>query len=275
MADEIVGPGAPPEAVVRAVEENLFERWRFQDGWPQMRLRTAPDLASMTVCDVRSPVFNSVSGARFDAASADDRIAEVVDEYRGLDLPAQWWVTPSATPADLARRLVAHGFSHEDDMAGMAADLAGMDFDRALPSGVQVEEIRDASTLLEEWISIFAADMTWSSDVLRTYIESLAAPGFDSALPFRHFTARLDDGPVATSSVLCAGGAAGLFGMATVPWARHRGIGTAMALAAMRWGVGRGYKLGVTVATDMGRRVYASIGFREVCTVSLYRLPQA
>jgi GNAT superfamily N-acetyltransferase len=240
-----------------------------------LHVQSSADVASVTVTDVLSPVFNSVAGARFDPAGADARIAQIVAEYRRRDVPAQWWVGPSASPADLGPRLTAHGFSHEGDLPGMAADLAAMDFDRPLPDGLEIAEVRNASVLIDEWTPVFGADTDWSPSVLRTYIESLTAPGFDTSLPFRHFVGRLEGEPVATSSVLCARGVVGLFGEGTVPSARRRGIGAAMALAALRWGAERGYRVGVTVATDMGRSVYAKIGFRHVCAVSLYRLPRA
>ena len=69
--------------------------------------------------------FNGATRARFTEATADDRIETVLRRFRDEKIPMVWWVGPTATPADLADRLVAHGLAREEAAPGMAVSLDG------------------------------------------------------------------------------------------------------------------------------------------------------
>ena len=66
-------------------------------------------------------------------------------------------------------------------------------------------------------------------------------------------------------------GVAAVFGVATAPEARGKGIGAAITLIAYQEAKQMGYRHGVLFATDLGAPVYRRIGFRDVgATISRY-----
>jgi predicted acetyltransferase len=67
-------------------------------------------------------------------------------------------------------------------------------------------------------------------------------------------------------------GVAGIFGVATVPEARGRGLGTAISLHALREARDMGYKVSVLLSSRMGYRIYQRLGFKEYCRLEIYRL---
>jgi predicted acetyltransferase len=94
--------------------------------------------------------------------------------------------------------------------------------------------------------------------------------GIGHGFPLHHFLGRLDGEPVATASLLPAGGIAGVYDVSTVPEARRRGIGTAMTLATLRAARDLGYQLAFLQPSAMGRPLYERIGFRQRCVCPVY-----
>ena len=89
----------------------------------------------------------------------------------------------------------------------------------------------------------------------------------------RRFVAFLDGEPVATSRLSMAGGVAGLYTMVTLPHARRRGIGLAMAHRALLAGREAGMRIAVLQATDMGFPIYLRLGFEELFTYEMLARP--
>ncbi len=56
----------------------------------------------------------------------------------------------------------------------------------------------------------------------------------------------------------------------TVPDARRRGIGAAIALAALREARSLGYQAAVLGTSEMARGIYTRLGFRQYCTIATY-----
>jgi len=50
----------------------------------------------------------------------------MMEEFRRRRLPLLWQIGPSSQPPDLRQRLLAHGFTHEEDEPAMALDLLAM-----------------------------------------------------------------------------------------------------------------------------------------------------
>ena len=76
-----------------------------------------------------SPVdyLNCVVHADLSPQEADGDITASIERLRAHEVPGSWHVGLSVRPADLGRRLVAHGFEYggDDDDIGMAVDLSG------------------------------------------------------------------------------------------------------------------------------------------------------
>ena len=79
------------------------------------------------------------------------------------------------------------------------------------------------------------------------------------------------DGEAVASSLLVPGaGVAGIYCVATLPAARRRGIGSALALRALLEGRARGYRAGVLAAEEAGVGLYRRLGLQEYCKIGCY-----
>ena len=65
-------------------------------------------------------------------------------------------------------------------------------------------------------------------------------------------------------------GTVGVYNVATVEDARRRGYGAAVTRRAIADGVTRGATVAILQSSDMGRPVYAAMGFREVLAFRVF-----
>jgi GNAT superfamily N-acetyltransferase len=106
------------------------------------------------------------------------------------------------------------------------------------------------------------------SDVVRAYLapSMLRAPGIAC------FVARVDGRAVSSSLAIEIDGSVGVFGVATLPDARGRGVGTAITAAAVDWARDRA-DLAWLQASEDGRNVYERMGFEVVSDWDVWVLP--
>ena len=127
-----------------------------------------------------------------------------------------------------------------------------------------------------------------NDEMLGTYVRTVAK-GFDIPASIHDSIAELERGvgvgpdvflsryigyqngiPVASSAMLIHSGVAGMYNVATLPEARKQGIGAAMTRMPLIDAQLKGYRVGTIQAMEMGYSVYKKLGFRDVCSISLY-----
>lgn len=264
---------APTDDELRfAFAANLFDLFRAMSHLPGAEIQEQAQLARHSAPPF-NPMFKGVWQSRLADREADDAIDECVAWFRQRNAPfAFWWVDPRATPADLGTRLQAHGFvPWEEHAPGMAADLTTLNDDLMLrvPEGYVQERVTDERGLhdfkaafvngfeIPEWAGQAWVDATLAFDIERA--------------PWRCYVGRLNGTPVASNMLFNGAGVASVFGVATVPEARGRGIGAAITLIAYAEARQLGYRHGVLFGTELGVPVYRRIGFRDVgATISRY-----
>ncbi len=255
-------------ALIKAIEDNHTEYMLDLRRSPQVALRHDPEI-TWFVTSFPLAGFNRVLQARFDAGDIDAKIEAVLGLYRSRGLPLLWHIGPSTRPADLAQRLIAHGFICTANEPGMAGDLLALEDDPPLPHGLTVQHVSDVETLWE-WCLAFKLASGTSSTVSETLfrIEASLGPGQNPAR--RLYIGFMREKPVATSLVFLGAGVAGLYSVATTPELRQQGIGRAMTLVPLLEARAMGYRIGTLHATEMGLRVYHRLGFQEYCRLSRY-----
>jgi GNAT superfamily N-acetyltransferase len=180
-----------------------------------------------------------------------------------------WWTGPATRPADLGTHLEGHGFSHEGDATGMAADLMKLNEGLTTPSGLIIEQVSDMETL-KQWCHVLTVGFGLPEIVDQAYFDLFASLGFGAELSIRNYLGWLKGEPVATSTRFLGAGVAGVYCVATVPNARGQGIGTAMTLFPLREARVLGYLVSILQASEMGVSVYRHLGFQEYCKIGQY-----
>ncbi len=169
----------------------------------------------------------ALSGESHAIEARIDQIHQSLTDARST--PATWWITPSTEPADLGERLLARGFTAAEREYGMVVDT-----NRVAAPTADVEPVDEPATL-DEWLEVMARSYGWAD---RRRAEACA-------------------------SLFTAGGHAFVTNVGTVPEARGHGSGTSATLAVVAIARDLGYRQASLAASEMGRSIYARIGFRE------------
>jgi predicted GNAT family acetyltransferase len=141
----------------------------------------------------------------------------------------------------------------EPAMAIRVADVSPA----VVPAGVEIVPVTDAE-LLGRLVDVEVR----SFGSKRTVAERLLGPG-QLALPaVRFYAALLDGRPVAQAYTHTVNGAISVWGVATLPELRGRGIGTAITAFAIL--DAPGVEFAWLMATPDGRSMYERMGFRHV-----------
>jgi ribosomal protein S18 acetylase RimI-like enzyme len=259
-----------PSASAAAIERDFVAAWWL--------LAEAVDLERTDDVSLRwfhsglaDPHLNPVLTTRLDADDADEVIGATLARLRERGAPFLWWVMPSAAPADLADRLVAHGLVSDGAWPGFAAEVRDL-VDPPPVDGLDIRRVTNWDEF-DTYVGLFAPILSPSPAFTELFARAARRVGLAEGAPEEHFVGYLHGEPVATASLVTAGGTSGIYNVTTVEAARRRGIGAAMTVAAARHGADRGFTLSTLQASSMGRSVYERIGFEFVVDLVPYRLP--
>ena len=216
------------------------------------------------------PYLNPVLVTRLPADEADAAIDGLLADLRHRGAPFTWWLMPGSTPDDLADRLAARGLVADDAWPAMILSTDAMVDPPPVP-GLEIRRVADDKGL-EDYRATFAPILSSSEAFTDLLIEASRAIGYGPSVPEVHFVGYLEGRPVATVTLITAGGAAGLYNVTTTEQARGRGIGAAMTAAAVSESRERGLEVASLQASTMGRPLYERLGFRHVGDFVPYHL---
>lgn len=261
-----------PHILANAVEDNMAEQFAYFGRSPLAEVDDTPQRVRY-FSGIPIPEYNGVMRARFSPDLTPDalseRIQSVVAYFTAHRQPFFWWVGPSATPTDLGARLAAAGFTYLGDGPGMAADLYALDERLPRPPGLTIVAVADERTL-RDWAELAGAGYGEPAPVRQARYDVHLALGLSTDLPLLRYVAYLEGQAVAMSALFLGAGVAGIYEVATAESARRKGIGAAITLAPLYRARELGYRIGVLQASEMGTPLYTRLGFRQVCTFSLY-----
>ena len=212
--------------------------------------------------------FNGATGAAFTEANADARIERVLGYFRELRLDMTWWIGPTSTPADLGTRLIAHGLKAEAPVPGMAAPLDGWQ-PPPVPAELVVRRVTDDAAF-HAVTEVMFAGFEMPAELVMPFEERFREFCVGPRAIQQTFLGTIDGRAVATSLGMIVDDTIGIFNVATLPDARRRGYGAAVTAAAMAHGQAGGARRAILESSPMGRSVYESLGFRQVCEVTVF-----
>ena len=258
-------------AIEEAIEANLTEELvSLGRGLPQAELHKTPELVWF---------FTGQSGpngvlwscfARADKKYVNAKIDEMLDYFNARQVPVGWTIGPSTCPTDLATLLESRGFVYSDSTIGMALDLQALNENIYVNPDLLITEIEDFETL-KILRSIEIKGFGASAELAQKYYDSYVNVGFGKGTPWRHYIGWLHNEPVSIASLFFHAGVAGIYGVATIPEARRKGVAATMTLHTLHEARQQGYRVAVLSPTEMSIAIYHHIGFQEYCKLLHYR----
>ncbi|HEU5098168.1 MAG TPA: hypothetical protein VFU22_03925 [Roseiflexaceae bacterium] len=241
---------------VHLIQENMIGYFRMFAGLPGI---TFVDQDVTWSVSASSEPGNQVLRARIagDSDAIERRIDEIIAQFGQHADQIDWLVFPGDQPADLGQRLAARGMPGSLGGIWMLADLTTMPSEPSAPHGFHIQQVRDTATL-ETWRDISAAGFGGDTQI---FYDAYARQGFGPEASSLHYIGYLGDQPVTSSTLLLAGGIASVYDVSTPAAFRRQGFGGAITLAALEEARRRGYQDAWIWSSQMGRSVYAKLGF--------------
>lgn len=194
----------------------------------------------------------------------DFQLGRMLKSYQDASSPANWILGPSATPADLGKRLRKRRMMGPRYLPGMNADLSKP----VEPPALKVDRIDDWSEFdrYEHPLKWFFPKAVKPDVVPLLKTVSDAAP--DRVFPL---IARIDGVPACSATVFLHEGAIGIYDIVTLPEFRNKGAGSSVVRACLLLGQDLGAKEATLQAYPKATWLYERHGFDVVCRfASLY-----
>ena len=209
-----------------------------------------------------------IAWSRLDGACADAVIAAQVAFFRARRQSFEWKLYDYDQPADLARRLLAAGFTAEDEEVLMVAETAGAITDVPLPGGVTVREVTGAAGLAQLF-EVHQRAFGEDDPELRQELEARVARASQSLGMVIAFAGAE---PVSAARVEFPPDSdfAGLWGGGTVPQWRGRGMYRALVAARARMAAARGYRYLQVDALPTSQPILTRLGFVALARTTPY-----
>jgi hypothetical protein len=245
--------------LARAVEDNWCAAWASLGAVnvaPRTHVDDEPGYLRVYTPGVPETLMNMIIRYTAPAPVTPDAVERVLDPYRAHHLTTQWWLMRGLEPPGLREQLIAAGMQSWGGAAAMALDLTT--WAPRYPSPPATAQVGRVANEAEA-----AAALDVICDVF--YVPEEAMARWTTRNPaFQLYLARLGGHPAAALGVLRAGPVAGVYHVATVSWARRRGLAGNLLLLALREALAAGCATSTLTATPEARSLYERLGYRAV-----------
>ncbi len=256
-------------SLAAANEANLYVASPFPYNLPDSDVYGSDDI-SYCFTDIPFIACNLVFNARLEPEKVDDVIESLISKAKARGVPIRWYIGKNSEPANLDEYLTQHGFASFGRAAPlMAADLSILREETTAPSGLEIIEVEDVTTL-KTWSQVATEGFGGTPENEKVNFRWFTTI-MEMGLPAHFYLALLDGKPAATSQLVPAKGVAGIFYVATLPEFRNRGVGYAVTLHACEAGKQMGYQAATLQASPMGEPVYRRMGFFKCGEVWAYQ----
>lgn len=170
-----------------------------------------------------------------------------------------WMLFPGDQPAGLGKMLAARGMPGGPGGYWLWADLTRPSPAPVAPAGFRLVPVRD-DRALTEWVRLSEAGFGCD---LACYYDAYARHGYGPEAFSFHYLGYHNDTPVASGTLLDAGGSAALYDISTPPAYRRQGFGRALTHALLQEIHARGHASTWIWSSEMARSLYKDLGFVE------------
>jgi ribosomal protein S18 acetylase RimI-like enzyme len=257
------------EAAVNYINTSTQEFFEYMGGYSQYDFLDHIHYKGL-ISDVPHQIVNCIMEARLKSETVQSDIGNLMTPFREKHLPLTWYVWPTSTPADLSDHLLSYGFEHSHDSPGMLADLSDLPKDVSIPDGTRIERVSN-DALLKDWMEPFNAGYQMPEMVNDFFFSFYKEFGYAEDLPMQNYLVYYEDEPVSCVTLYMGENhVAGIWGVATSPQARGKGLGTVITWKGCVEAIQKGCQYAILISSQMGYNVYRRLGFREYCKVGYY-----
>lgn len=213
---------------------------------------------------------NRIFPLKLNEVGLGEELLDVITRFKAWDVPFNVLLCPSTYPKDIDRYLIDYELVFSRKWSGMALNLHGFCPEVKKTPDIEIVKVDDVEKL-KTWGKTagecFGAFGKMLIDMENLFVKlDLMADN-----NIFYYLALKNGMPVATCCLFKDGGTGGLYWVGTLPEARGEGIATALVVHVLKEAISMGCSVSILQASDMGKGVYEKIGFKEYCTIDIYR----
>jgi len=198
---------------------------------------------------------------RLSPSSAARRIDALIDRYRRHRRGMALWISPAATPADIADLLTTRRLRCRKYFPAMMRTLADRVAPVRPPQRLVVRRVTDPEEFRK---TPHPAIGPLTTELRRKAFDRLRALASDPSGRTLNYVAWLDDQPTGSIEAFLGSACAGIHGMSVLERYQRQGIASALIEHACKDLRGLGAQSVGLLATTEGQQLYLRRGFREV-----------
>lgn len=198
---------------------------------------------------------------RFGSESAERRLDTVLARYQDHGRGMALWVSPAATPSNLAALLKARRLRCQKRFPAMVRALDRRGEQLAIPSGLEIRRVVDGA---EFEATPHPAIGALTTLLRRRSLDRLRALVSDPSDRTRAFVGWLKGKPVGAIELFLGSECAGLHSLSVLEEYEGRGIGSALVEHVCKEAIRSRARKIVLLASSEGQRLYSQRGFVEV-----------
>ena len=230
---------------------------------------------------------NIICRSRANTATIRSLGESAIQTFAAKGYPFAWWVCPGDNPPQLQSLLSNNkdkgGFglqcNETETLMAMHVTPATQQYLHSYPTVPMLKILQvNSSARLVQWSSIIEKLAPPDAKPIRRFYDRCKPILLDPTCPYKLFLGIWDGKPVATSGVFLTRlereGAqytiGGIYGVASLPEVRGKGIGTSMTTHAMCQAVDNEATCIALSASEMGRRIYSTLGMKNLGLIYVY-----
>jgi GNAT superfamily N-acetyltransferase len=211
-------------------------------------------------------MFNRFFDRFIPSRTTEDDVQPVADLCAQRSVRAVWIIDRGRIDQPFEQALQQRRFRLQSTWTGMWMPLTA----RApeTPQAFAMERV-ETPAQLDEWAQVSTRVEDYSPAQFETFRDLFLALGWTTS-GWQHFIARVDQRAVAVASLFLRGDVVAIDWVETLPEMRGKGIASALVSALLAV-ASHEAKMAVLTSTEMGRGVYAKLGFVPCSTIDAYR----
>jgi ribosomal protein S18 acetylase RimI-like enzyme len=249
------------------LERNAWSLFSFMGRGPGGRVVDSPTRLVIE-SPVTRPPYNGIwrfydEGDRPLQHQAEELLAPM--RARGV---SPLWVVHPTTEVRIRQALTSLGLVCADEVFGMFAEIAEIAAVPSAPDGVDVIEMSADDS--RPWMEL----VSWRyglAEESSAYLRDVYRSAFERGT--RGWVALIDGQPVSKAVLHVEGDVAGIYGVATTPEGRGRGLATLLCATALEAARAAGASRTVLHSTPMARSLYRRMGYGDVATFEMWAAP--
>lgn len=255
------------EFFINAIEDNLFKFSLCLGNTEEGCIYNGEDIKWVYTGGKST---NRIFPLQLNEGNIDERLSKVLDRFKAWNASANLYVSSGTYPKNIEEHLLEHGKVYAGKWAGMAIDINGFSRDIRKTPDIKIVKADDSETI-KIWSKTTGISFSVSQKIMGDMQKLYVALGSKNRDRLFYYMGLKNGIPAATALLFKDGNIAGLYMVGTLPEARGYGIATDMVVHALKEAALMGCSVAILQASQMGKGVYDKIGFKEYCTIDIYK----